>query len=310
MEQRKTFWIGVGFTLLGGILWGASGSCVQYLTSVAGATAPLVTLMRTVVGAFLFAILLFGRDPGLVHRIFAQWRIVAALLLLGLALYGNQLCYARTVELTNAGTATVLQMLGSVFVMAYVCFTARKLPRKREFAGLLIAVLATLLIACQGDVRTLNVPPDGLVWGVLCGLSMALYILVPKRLGLFDRFGAVAVTGLGMMFGVLFAVPGYALQSASGPSIASVLGEFDGMAWLVFFGGVVVAGTLGGYGFYLKGVSMVGSVKGSLLGAIEPVSAMVIASLWLGTPFTVYDVAGMVLMCVMVACVTGDETPD
>lgn len=306
---RRTFWIGVGLTLLGGALWGASGSSVQYLTAMAGAAPALVTLMRTVVGALLFTAFLLWRAPCLFCEVFVRPRTIAVLLLFGLALYGNQLCYAQTVKITNAGTATVLQMLGSVFVMAYVCVANRKPPRKRELAGLIIAVMATLLIACQGDVRTLNVPPDGLVWGVLCGLSMALYIVLPKRLGLFDRFGAVAVTGLGMMFGVLFALPGYLLQGGSMAEAAAVLGGFDGMAWLVFFGGVVAAGTLGGYGLYLKGVSIVGSVKGSLLGAIEPVSAMIIAALWLGTAFTGYDVAGMILMCVMVACVTGDE-PD
>ncbi len=303
----KTLWLGVAFTLLGGALWGASGTSVQYLTTVVGASPALITLMRAIVGGMAFMALLLLRKPAVVREMLGDRRTVLPLLLFGLALYANQICYAQTVKITNAGTATVLQMLGSVFVMAYVCLSTRKLPRERELIGLLVAIFATLLIACQGDVRTLAMPMDGLVWGVVNGLTVAVYVVLPKKFGLFDRFGAVAVTGIGTFFGILFAIPGYMVQEGGALGVGGVLGAFDGAAWLVFFGGVVLAGTLGGYGFYLKGVSLVGPVKGSLLGAIEPVSAMIIAALWLGTPFTGYDVAGLVLMCVMVACVSGDE---
>ena len=80
----------------------------------------------------------------------------------------------------------------------------------------------------------------------------------------------------------------------------------------MFVFGLVIAGTIGGYGFYLHGVSIVGSVKGSLLGAIEPVSATIIAALWLSTSFTIYDIAGMILMCIMVVCISesGGEESD
>ena len=188
--------------------------------------------------------------------------------------------------------------------------TARKLPHAKELAGLIIAVLATVLIATQGDVRTLDIDPGGLAWGIATGLTTAFYILVPKRFGLFERFGSVPVVGTGMFLGTVFAVPVYALQGGSIEQAATVLAAFGPFEWLVFAGGLVVVGTIGGYGFYLHGVSIVGSVKGSLLGAIEPVSATTVAALWLGTAFTGYDIAGMLLMCIMVAFVTTDEKPD
>ena len=166
---------------------------------------------------------------------------------------------------------------------------------------------AALLIATQGDIRTLDVPAGGLVWGLLTALSTAVYIIVPKRCGLFERYGSMPVVGTGMLLGALFALPVYLLQGNTLAEVATVLTAFGGFEWLVFLGGLVVVGTICGYGFYLHGVSIVGSGKGSLLGAIEPVSATVLAALWLGTAFTSYDLAGLVLMCVMVAFVTSDE---
>ena len=59
---------------------------------------------------------------------------------------------------------------------------------------------------------------------------------------------------------------------------------------------LILVGTLGAFGLYLHGVSIVGGVKGSMLGAAEPVSATVIAAVWLSTLFTWADWIGLALM--------------
>ncbi len=306
-RSGSVFLVGVMFTLLGGSLWGFSGTSVQYLTTEGGAPPALVTFMRVLIGgAMMCAFILIRRRHTLVSM-FSGKRSIAGIFLFALSLYGNQLCYAQTVQITNAGTATVLQMLGSVFVMLYVCCKDRHLPYLREFIGLLIAVIATVLIATQGDPSTLRIPLDGLVWGILTGLTTAVYILVPKEFGLFEDFGSMSVVGVGMLLSVVFALPGYLIQGGSLSQAASILGDFEVFEWCIFFFGLVCAGTIGGYGFYLYGVSIVGSVKGSLLGAIEPVSATILAALWLGTAFTAFDVSGMILMCVMVVCISGKQ---
>ncbi len=305
--SKRRFWIGVGITLIGGALWGVSGTSVQYLTTTGGASPALVTFLRTLLGGGIFFAFLLLTRRRVVKTMFSRRRTVGALFAFGFALYANQLCYAQTVQITNAGTATVLQMLASAFVMLYVCVTLRRAPRIREAIGLLLALLAALFIATQGDIRTLDVPADGLVWGLLTALSTAVYIIVPKRCGLFERYGSMPMVGTGMLLGALFALPVYLLQGNTLVDAATVLAAFGGFEWFVFLGGLVVVGTICGYGLYLHGVAIVGSVKGSLLGAIEPVSATVLAALWLGTAFTGYDLAGLVLMCVMVAFVTSDE---
>ncbi len=298
--------LGIAFTLLGGALWGVSGTSVQYLTTTGGAAPGLVTMLRVILGGGLFFLVLLWKQRAVVRAMFASWTNFKGMLLFGCALYANQLFYAQTVQLTNAGTATVLQMLGSVFVMLYVCLRERHLPRKREFAGLLLALVATLLIATQGDIQTLSMPPEGLFWGILTGASTGVYILVPKYCGLFDRYGSVPVVGVGMFLGIGLAVPLYFLQGQTLTLAWATLSGFGLVEWGIFVVGLVIVGTIGGYAFYLYGVSVVGSVKGSLLGAIEPVSATVIAALWLKTAFTPWDMAGMILMCAMVVFLAED----
>ena len=72
---------------------------------------------------------------------------------------------------------------------------------------------------------------------------------------------------------------------------------------------IIVVGTFAAFALYLHGVSIVGSVKGSLLGAIEPVSATLFSALWLGTAFSGADWAGFVLMIAMIFLVTGEKPP-
>ena len=62
----------------------------------------------------------------------------------------------------------------------------------------------------------------------------------------------------------------------------------------------VVVGTCAAYGLFLRGISIVGPVRGNMLGAAEPVSATVISALWLGTAFSWADWAGLVLMVVTI----------
>ena len=85
-----------------------------------------------------------------------------------------------------------------------------------------------------------------------------------------------------------------------------VVPGFDAAGWAVV-AAIIAVGTFAAYGLYLHGVSVVGPVKGSLLGTMEPLGATVFAALWLGTVFTGADWAGFVLMIAMIFLVTGEK---
>lgn len=59
---------------------------------------------------------------------------------------------------------------------------------------------------------------------------------------------------------------------------------------------IVIIGTAMPFTLYLKGVSIIGASKGSMLACIEPVSATVFSTLWLKNKFTVFDLAGFALI--------------
>ena len=297
---RRRFWRGVIAALVGGAMWGFSGTCAQYLYQHYEIDPLFITWVRMLGSGILFLILLASTQRGKLRAIAGDRRELGRLTLFGIAgLFLCQFTYTTSVNATNAGTATVLQSLNTVFILAATCLMMRRAPRAMELGGLALALVATWLIATKGNLTALMIPPAGLTWGLINAASCTFYIMYPKHL--FARWGSLPVTGIGMLIGGIAAVAIWGLGGLWGaPPVVPQLG-LDGVLVLA---AIVVVGTLAAFGLYLHGVSIVGSVKGGLLGTTEPASAMVFAALWLGTMFTWADWIGLVLMMAMIFLVT------
>ena len=201
----------------------------------------------------------------------------------------NQLCYLSAVRLTNAGTATVFQCLQLVVVMGYACVTAHRLPRTREALGILLALGGTFLIATGGDPSTLSISPMGLLAGLLCAVGGACIAIIPA--GILNKYGSPVVTGSAMLSaGIVMSIftQPWAHMPALGPSGVGALAIF------------IVVGSFFAYMFYMQGVKEIGSVRASLLGTMEPVSATITSALMLGTVFLPTDLAGFAMIIAMV----------
>lgn len=300
---RRRHTKGVLCALVGAALWGFSGACAQFLLANYDITPSFITAVRMLGAGALFLAVLVVRNRAQLRAMLGDRRTVGQLAVFGgVGLFLCQITYTIVIGYTNAGTATVLQTTGIAFVMLATCLFMRRMPRVREIVGLVAAVAATWLIATQGDPSALSLPLVGLIWGIANGLSVAFYIMYPKKL--FARWGSFAVTGLGMLAGGVVATAVYFGGAAFGQPLA--LPALDA-AGLLVFAAFIVIGTFAAFALYLHGVSVVGSVQGSLLGAVEPVSATVFSALWLATAFTGADLAGCALMIAMVFLVTTED---
>ena len=297
---RRRFWRGVVAALVGGAMWGFSGTCAQYLYQHYEIDPLFITWVRMLGSGILFLILLAFAQRGKLSAIAGDRRELGRLALFGIAgLFLCQFTYTTSVNATNAGTATVLQSLNTVFILAATCLIMRRAPRAMELGGLALALVATWLIATKGNLTALMIPPAGLAWGLINAASCTFYIMYPKHL--FARWGSLPVTGIGMLIGGIAAVAIWGLGGLWGA--APVVPQL-GLDGVLVLAAIVVVGTLAAFGLYLHGVSIVGPVKGGLLGTTEPASAMVFAALWLGTMFTWADWIGLVLMVAMIFLVT------
>ena len=129
-------------------------------------------------------------------------------------------------------------------------------------------------------------------------MSSMIYTIIPG--GLILKYDIYQVLGFGMFFG--------------GIAMGAVVRPWNyGVAWdagiVGALAGVVVVGTAIAFGLYLQGVSMIGPLKGSIMGSVEPVSAVVISVFWLGTRFTLPDFLGFALILGAVFVLTFAHRP-
>lgn len=279
--------------IVAGIAWGISGVSGQYLMGQ-GVPVELITVLRLLIsGVFLTVWAILGQRERMKETIRDKKSLGGILVFSILGLVLNQWAYLTAIQHSNAGTATVLQYLCPILVLGYTCLRQRQQPTVTELVSILLAIGGTFLIATHGDIRGLAVTPQGLFWGIFSAITYALYIILP--ISLIQRYGSLVVIGLGMLMGGILLSLGLQVWHYSlvlTPSI--LLGLF----------GIVGIGTIFAYTVFLQGVSIIGSVKGSLLAAIEPVASVFFSVLLLNEVFYGMDFLGMLLILAAVLLIS------
>lgn len=285
---------GILCAFIGACCWGFSGTCSSLMTSQYGIPVPWITCVRLPLAALLFFVIVIVKDYRTLLAVVRDGRSmmrIAGFGILGVLL--TQVSYLSAIAYTNAGIGTVLERLGLIVIMFWTCFQMWRKPKLPEIAGLVLALTGTALIATKGQLGGLQIPAEGLFFGVVSAFALAFYTLMPVKP--LKKWGPILVTGLAMFMGGIVAIvifQPWTIQVQVTPPVMFAMG------------GMVVVGTLGAYVFYLQGVTDAGPVRASLIGCMEPVSALVISALWLGTPVVPIDVAGIALILAMVPFVT------
>lgn len=284
-------------TATGAICWGFSGTCAQLLMTIYGVPLAWNICVRLVFASLLYLAFCLATRRHTLIAILKQPREVAKLF--AFSIFGVllvQVCYQGCISVTNAGTATVFERCGLVIIMACVCVQMKRLPKKREVLGVVLAIAGTVCIATKGNLGMLAIPTEALFWGAGSACALVFYTLMPVKL--LDRWGSVATTTVSMTFAAVIAcavVRPWNIEVAITPEIVLAMCA------------MVVIGTFFAYLMFLQGVKMAGPMRAGLVASIEPVAATVISALWLKTYVSPFDVAGCAMIVVMVLLVTQRE---
>ena len=284
---------GTLFTVIAGIAWGLSGTSGQYLMAH-GISALVLTNIRLIIAGLLLVLLSYIKSKEQFISFLKDKSSLFSLLLFSLfGLFLNQLAYLSAIQETNAGTATVLQYVCPVGILAYTCIKDRVAPTIAEIISMILAIGGTFLIATHGQLDQLSMTPAGLFWGLFSALTYALYIILPIKL--IQKWGSILVIGVGMTISGFVAVP-----------FTGIIGARIPMSFDIFlaFAGIILIGTVFAYTAFLKGASMVGPVKSSLLASIEPISAVFFAFMIMGDIFYPVDFLGMAMILLAVTIIS------
>lgn len=284
---------GTMMTLAAGLAWGISGISGQYLMSHGVHVNLLTSLRLLITGIFLLSL---ARSKQKEHLV-AAWKqpkfLKQVLLFSIFGLVLNQYAFLRAIHLTNAGTATVLQYMAPILILSIVCILNRQRPTSFEIIAIAMAILGTYMIATHGKLGSLAITPKGLMWGLGSAITYSIYILLPVKL--IHEWGSTIVIGSGMFVGgILFSLVTKAWQYPLQINVMSILAYI----------GIIGIGTIFAYTFFLKGVSIVGAVKGSLLASVEPVSSVFLTVLVLGEIFYPIDLLGMLFIFLAVTLIS------
>ncbi|MFS6059518.1 DMT family transporter [Streptococcus agalactiae] len=284
---------GTMMTLAAGLAWGISGISGQYLMSHGVHVNLLTSLRLLITGIFLLSL---ARSKQKEHLV-AAWKqpkfLKQVLLFSIFGLVLNQYAFLRAIHLTNAGTATVLQYMAPILILSIVCILNRQRPTSFEIIAIAMAILGTYMIATHGKLGSLAITPKGLMWGLGSAITYSIYILLPVKL--IHEWGSTIVIGSGMFIGgILFSLVTKAWQYPLQINVMSILAYI----------GIIGIGTIFAYTFFLKGVSIVGAVKGSLLASVEPFSSVFLTVLVLGEIFYPIDLLGMLFIFLAVTLIS------
>ena len=284
---------GTLFTVIAGIAWGLSGTSGQYLMAH-GISALVLTNIRLIIAGLLLVLLSYIKSKEQFLAFLKDKSRLFSLLLFSLfGLFLNQLAYLTAIHETNAGTATVLQYVCPVGILAYTCIKDKVAPTIAEILSMFLAIGGTFLIATHGQKDQLSMTPAGLFWGLFSALTYALYIILPIKL--IQKWGSILVIGVGMTISGFVAVP-----------FTGIIGTSLPMSFDIFlaFTGIILIGTVFAYTAFLKGASLVGPVKSSLLASIEPISAVFFAFMIMGDIFYPIDFLGMAMILLAVTIIS------
>ena len=285
MKKNNTI-RGYMLAILGGVSWGISGVCSQYLFMKYEVSADWLTAVRMLLSGILLLMLALQREHMRVFKIWKERKDVVWLIAFGLA--GLLLCqytFLAAIKYSNSATATVLQSLNVVLMAIVVSVWNKKQMRKIQIAAIILAISGTYLIATKGNPTSMDISAKGLIFGILAAVGVVIYTLLSRPI--IASWGNLTITGWGMLIGgmVLFVVT----RAWIFPTNLNL------PAWIII-AVIVIIGTAVGFSVFLESVKYIGPVKSTLLGCLEPASATILSALVLGTRFTVVELIGFVLV--------------
>lgn len=290
--MKKSF-KGTVLVVLAAIAWGISGVSGQFLMKQ-GISVYLLTSLRLLISGLLLIGVVIWQQLQQIKAILEDKKVLVGIF--GFSICGlllNQFSYLQAIHYTNAGTATVLQYMAPVLVLTIICFKNRSLPTMGELTAILLAILGTFIIATHGQLGNLALTPAGLFWGLFSAVTYTLYMFLPIKL--IQEWGSLLVIGLGMLLGGLV----FSLVSQSWQYNP----QFQANNLLAYVG-LIIVGSVFAYTSFLKGVSLIGAVKGSLLAFIEPIAAVFFSVAIMKEIFYPIDFLGMLLTILAVLIIS------
>jgi len=281
----RNFFEGYGEIIIASILWGLAGI---FAKKIAGMPAQSIIFYRV---SFAFVIIfLFLLVSGNLNRIRLKDK-KAYLLLFSILQAATMLAFFTSVLKASVSVAVLLLYTAPVYITVLSPVLLKESLTWREIIALVLSLTGIIFIV--GPAKLDISQSAGILAGILAGISYAFQVLTSKYIG--RTYAGYTQAFWGFMVAVLILLP-------IGIAPADVVS--DNITYLVL---LAIFPTILAVSLYFNGLKKVKTSSASILGLIEPVSAIVLAVLILGEKLTVPVITGGALILVGAAIVTQDK---
>lgn len=286
--------------IIGSMLWGATGPMMEWVLSSSYMSVSFMLTIRLLLAGFLILCFLVVTK----RDIYAIWKQpywwIKLVIFSVFGMLGVQYTFVAAIHASNAVLATLLQFLAPIFVVLYVSFSQKMFPPRYQIFGILGTLIGLFLLLTNGSISNLLVSPVALLWGLGVGLTFAFYTLYPTSV--MNEWGVLVVIGWSMLIGGLllgfskgfWEFKQYALLTESDTNLMLLA--------IIFFGTIAFI-------LFLSSMKYISPVETSILSSFEPLTAMFISVIWLGSVLAGVQIIGIILMilCVVWLSIEGNR---
>jgi drug/metabolite transporter (DMT)-like permease len=277
---RATIVVLIGATLLGSM--GAWGRAVYRFEG----DPMLVVTWRALIGVVVLAGILALSRPTLLR---VPWSAIPFFLVYGF--FGvtlNFWSYFSAVKHTTLAVAITLLYTYPIFVTLFSALWLGEPLNRVKLAAAALTVLGAALVAQIHEAEFLRLNLRGILFGLLTGLSMAVYSILGKQA--VARYAPWTVVLYAFAGGALFLVLG------SGPGLLAAR-DYPTVAW-IWIVGLALIPSLGGYALFTLGLRDLPASQVSVIATWEVVTAALLGWLLYGERLTPIQLLGAALVCV------------
>lgn len=278
---------GYVFVALAALLFAISGSASKYLFNTGLNAFQLIQLRTTLACVGLF-IWLRARHPDLLTISRRDLPYFAALGILGIG--SAQFFYLFAISKINVAAAILLHYTGPVFVYLYAVFVQKRRPGALSLLAVIGTLAGCFLMVGAYSLEVVSLNRAGILGGILAAVAFAVYSLLSEH-GM-RTYTPWTVLCYGMLFAAL-------MWNVLHPPLAAVFQPYTAIQWL-WIGFVGLCGTILPFGFYFEGVRRISPTHASLTATLEPISAGVLAALFLGEVMAPLQILGGAMVIVSI----------
>lgn len=296
-HRNQKRWPGFVLVIIGAVFWGVGGTVSQWLFENKHLPVTWFVGVRLLVSGLLLILTSFFLEGKKTITIWTDKKAIIKLIVYSLlGMLGVQYCFMATIHYGNAAVATLLQYLGPVIIILYLVATKVINFKWKEGIAVTLALGGTFLLLTNGSLATLSVPMPAIVWGLMSAFAMAFYTIYPVQL--LAKWGTVNVVGWAMFIAGIFL------------NFLHPIWQVDTSNWdirvLIYIFISVILGTVFAFWLFISSLNYLYPQEASVLGTIEPLTAILLSVVWLGVSFGIWQVAGVgciVLMVIFLAVV-------